>query len=134
MNDCVFCKIVSGELPSYKIYEDEKFLGFLDINPLSLGNTLLIPKEHHRWVYDVPEFGQYWEVARKIALASQKAVNAFSISFLTLGFEVPHAHIRIIPRFENDAHKNGIDIHYKKPLTKDEMNTISLNIKKFLNQ
>ena len=100
--DCIFCKIISGEIPSYKVYEDELFFGFLDIFPLTRGNTLLIPKKHHRWVTDVPEFGAYWEAAKKIALSMEKNLGATSISYLTLGEEVPHAHIRIIPRYSSN--------------------------------
>jgi histidine triad (HIT) family protein len=109
MDDCVFCKIVSGQIPCYKVYEDDLFLGFLDIKPLNPGNSLLIPKIHYRWVYDVPEFGQYWEIAKKIALITMPIVGASATSFLTLGYEVTHAHIRIIPRFDNDSHTHGID-------------------------
>jgi len=109
MDDCIFCKIVKGEIPCHKVYEDENFLGFLDINPLSLGNSLLIPKKHYRWVYDLPNFGSYFEAAKKIALATMPVVKANATSFLTLGYEVPHAHIRIIPRFDNDQHTHGID-------------------------
>ncbi|PIV70927.1 HIT family protein, partial [Candidatus Roizmanbacteria bacterium CG17_big_fil_post_rev_8_21_14_2_50_39_7] len=97
--DCIFCKIVKGEIPSYQVYEDELFLGFLDIFPLSKGNTLLIPKKHYRWVNDVLEFGEYWEAARKISRTMEKKLGATSISYLTFGEEVPHAHIRIIPRY-----------------------------------
>ena len=121
MDDCIFCKIVRGEIPAYKVYEDDLFLGFLDIKPLNPGNSLLIPKKHYRWVNDVPEFGQYWQAAQKIALASQKVVNADYISYLTLGMEVHHAHIRIIPRFYNDAHTHGIDTNLTVDVTKDEM-------------
>lgn len=100
--ECIFCKIVKGELPCYKVYEDEHFLGFLDIFPLSKGNTLLIPKKHYRWVNDVPEFGNYWETARRIADTIQAKLGATSISYLTFGEEVFHAHIRIIPRYSTD--------------------------------
>ena len=100
--DCIFCKIISGEIPSYKVYEDELFFGFLDIFPLTRGNTLLIPKKHNRWVTEVPEFGAYWEAAKKIALSMEKNLGATSISYLTLGEEVPHAHIRIIPRYSSN--------------------------------
>jgi histidine triad (HIT) family protein len=109
MSDCIFCKIVAGELPCYKVYEDDKYLGFLDIHPLTLGNSLLIPKDHHRWVFNVPNFGEYFEIAKKIALASEIVLNTESVSLLTLGYEVPHAHIRIIPRYPDDLHPKGID-------------------------
>ena len=132
MSDCVFCQIVTGQLFAYKIYEDDNFLGFLDIKPLNLGNSLLIPKKHFRWVYDVPNFGQYWQVAQKIALASIKSLNAESVSFLTLGYEIPHAHIRIIPRFPADAHQHGIDISQIQTIAKTEMQDIAQKIKNLL--
>ena len=104
MDDCVFCKIVKGEIPCHKIYEDDNFLAFLDINPINFGHTLLIPKVHYRWIYDVPNFGQYWQIAQKIALAIKKSpINPEYISFLTMGNEVFHAHIHLIPRFTGDA-------------------------------
>ncbi len=98
MQDCVFCKIVKGEIPCHKVYEDEDFLGFLDINPKVEGHSLLIPKRHYRWVYDVPDFGRYWETVKKLALAAKKVLKAEFITFLTHGLEVPHAHIHIMPR------------------------------------
>ena len=128
MSDCIFCKIVAGELPCYKVYEDEKYLGFLDIHPLTLGNSLLIPKDHHRWVFDVPNFGEYFEVARKIALASEKVLNIESVSLLTLGYEVPHAHIRIIPRFMDDLHQKGIDTTIDVKTSPEQMLKISQDI------
>lgn len=103
--DCIFCKIVQGAIPSYKVYEDELFLGFLDIFPLSKGNALLIPKKHYRWVNDVIEFGAYWEAARTLSNNIQNKLGATSISYLTFGEEVLHAHIRIIPRYsDSDAY------------------------------
>lgn len=121
MNDCIFCQIVVGKIPCYKVYEDKDFLGFLDIRPLNPGNSLLIPKKHFRWVYDVPDFGAYWEAAKKVALATQKIVGSHSINFLTLGYEMPHAHIRIIPRFDNDGHTDGIRLSAVKNISKEEM-------------
>jgi len=103
MDDCIFCKIISGEIPCYKVYEDKEFIGFLDINPVSEGHTILIPKKHFRWVYDVPNFSEYWQVAQKIALnIKNSTLNPEYISFLTMGNEVPHAHIHIIPRNKTD--------------------------------
>lgn len=104
MDNCIFCKIIKGEIPCHKVYEDEKYLAFLDINPVSIGHTLLIPKEHHRWVYDVPNFGEYWQTAQKIAVSiKDSSLNPEYISFITMGNEVPHAHIHIIPRNLNDT-------------------------------
>jgi histidine triad (HIT) family protein len=95
--NCVFCKIVAGEIPSYKVYEDENFLAFLDINPRSAGHTQVIPKEHHRWVWDVPRVGEYFEVARKVAQAEQKTFGTEMILCRITGEDVPHAHIWVFP-------------------------------------
>lgn len=124
--DCIFCKIIIGEVPCHKVYEDELFLGFLDIFPLSKGNTLLIPKIHHRWVNDVPQFGQYWETAKKMGDRIEKRLGATSISYLTLGEEVHHAHIRIIPRYSAD----DMYLTLRKPLVidTDEMVHIAKNL------
>ena len=110
MEDCIFCKIIEGKIPCYKIYEDDNFLAFLDINPVSVGHTLLIPKKHYRWVYDVPNFGEYWQIAQKIALNIKNSpLNPEYISFLTMGNEVEHAHIHIIPRSSADSVQPAIE-------------------------
>lgn len=132
MDDCIFCKIVKGEIPAYKVYEDDLFFAFLDIRPLTKGNTLVIPKKHYRWVYDVPDFGQYWEVAKKIALATINNLGAERVIFLTLGMEVPHAHIRVIPRFQKDLHGQVPDIDVYENFSQAEMKTIAESIKKTL--
>jgi len=120
--DCIFCKIVNGTLPKYQVYEDDLFIGFLDIMPMSKGNTLLVPKKHYRWVNDVPEFGRYWEAARTVANRIQQVLGATSISYLTYGEEVPHAHIRIVPRFgETD---NYLTLRAPLTLSGEEMETI----------
>ena len=98
MENCVFCQIVASKLPSFKIYEDDNFLAFLDIYPRVEGHTLVIPKKHYRWVYDVPNFAAYWEVALKITKAMKKTFNPYFISYITHGLQVPHAHIHIMPR------------------------------------
>ena len=122
MEDCIFCKIIKGEIPCYKVYEDDQFLGFLDIHPIAKGHILLLPKIHYRWTYDIPNFGEYFEVAKKnLGLASQKAVNYNTISFFTFGFDVPHAHLWIVPRFFNDPHRHiGVDTTKIISLTHDE--------------
>ncbi len=102
MENCIFCKIVKGELPCYKIWEDEKYLAFLDINPSSTGHTLVIPKKHYQWVYDVDNFGEYWETALEVTKKLQKALKPMYISYFTHGILVPHAHIHIIPRYDKD--------------------------------
>ncbi|HLP43684.1 MAG TPA: HIT domain-containing protein, partial [Candidatus Nanoarchaeia archaeon] len=73
MENCIFCKIVDGTIPSEKVTETNDFLAFMDINPRAPGHVLVIPKNHHRWVWDVPNVGEYFELTKKIALAQQKA-------------------------------------------------------------
>ena len=130
MDDCIFCKIVRGEIPCYKVYEDDKFLAFLDINPISTGHTLLIPKIHYRWVYDVPEFGEYWEIAKKIALnIKNSSLTPEFISFLTVGNEVPHAHIHITPRTGLDNIAPVLDNLPKLRPSEEEFKNIAQKIK-----
>jgi len=103
MNTCIFCKIVTKEIPAEVVYENADFLAFLDIRPLSPGHTLVIPKQHYRWVWDVPNAGAYFEVAKKVALAQQKAFGVEMVLSKIVGEEVPHAHIWIFP--DNTAGK-----------------------------
>ncbi len=98
MDDCIFCKIVRKEIPSWTVYEDDIFIAFLDIRPLSPGHTLVIPKAHHRWVWDVPQIGSYFEAVQRVARALQTAFGGIEeIHSKVVGEEVPHAHIWIYP-------------------------------------
>lgn len=97
MNNCVFCKIVSGEIPSHRVYEDEHYLAFLDIRPLSPGHTLIIPKTHFRYVWDVADMAGYFTVVRKIARALQKTSGTEEVHMKVVGEEVPHAHVWLFP-------------------------------------
>ncbi len=106
-DNCIFCKIVKREIPSYKVYEDDRFLAFLDIRPLSPGHTLVIPKEHYRWVWDVPEAGTYFEVVKKIALAQKKAFDTDEVFSKIIGEEVHHAHIWVFPNPETTKGDKG---------------------------
>lgn len=79
------------------MYEDDNFLGFLDINPRSPGHVQVIPKKHYRWVWDVPDVGEYFEIVKKIAGAQQKAFGTEAIWSRITGEEIAHAHIWIFP-------------------------------------
>lgn len=102
-NNCVFCKIVKKEIPAYIIYENEDFLVFLDIHPMAPGHTQIIPKKHYRWVWDVPNIGEYFEIVKKIAIAQKEAFNVEIIRSQIYGEEVPHAHIWVWPEIRGDA-------------------------------
>ncbi|MFH0961231.1 MAG: HIT family protein [archaeon] len=130
--ECIFCKIIARELPRYKVYEDEKYLAFLSIDPKVFGHTLVIPKKHYRWAIDVPEFGEFFELAKKIGLASQKASGAPAVSFLTLGYQVPHAAIWVLPRFGGDGHGQTIDFSVHVHLTREELEEIAKKIREAL--
>jgi histidine triad (HIT) family protein len=133
MDDCIFCKIVKNEIPSFKIYEDGDFLAFLDIFPATEGFTLVIPKRHYRWVWDVPESGKYFEVCQKIARHFQKVTQSESVYSMILGEEVPHAHIKIFP---GDSNKIKEAIHHfsqetrtSSPLASEEGEKIAQKFK-----
>lgn len=114
MNDCIFCKIVRGEIPSYKVYEDEHFLAFLDIHPQSPGHVQVIPKTHYRWVWDTPNAGEYFEVVQKIAKAQQKAFDTDWILSKIVGDEVEHAHIWVYPNNNVEGDKNNFKENAEK--------------------
>src|SRR5213083_483367 len=123
MEDCIFCKIASGEITSLKIYEDEGFMAFLDVNPRTKGHTLVIPKKHYRWTYDVPNFGEFFEVAKKIELAAIKGLNAKWVTVGTVGKDVSHAHIHVVPRF-SDVENGETKEEINKKFTEGEMKEI----------
>lgn len=114
--DCIFCKIVNKQIPANIVYEDNDFISFLDINPLSPGHCLVIPKIHYEWVWDVPinkqgepNIGKYFEVASKIANAQKRAFNQDVILSKIVGTDVPHAHIWIYPANTTKGDKNAFE-------------------------
>jgi histidine triad (HIT) family protein len=105
MKDCIFCKIVSKEIPAHIVYEDDDFLAFLDIHPQSPGHTLVIPKKHYRWVWDVPALGAYFEIVGKIARAQRKAFDNEWVLSKIVGEDIPHAHIWVFPSDQTKGDK-----------------------------
>lgn len=97
MKDCVFCQIVKGKIPCWKIYEDNQFLAFLDIAPFTEGHTQVIPKKHYRWVWEVPNIGEYFSVVQKIVNHYRKVSREDWISSIVWGQLVSHAHIQVLP-------------------------------------
>ena len=102
MENCVFCRIIAGQLPSYTVFEDDSFIGFLDIRPFSLGHVNLIPKGHYRWVDDVPDFAGYFERAHRLSRAIRKALSPETVFYIVQGLEMPHAHIKVVPKYADD--------------------------------
>lgn len=125
--ESIFSKIVRGEIPAYKIAENDKFLAFLDINPLAKAHTLVIPKRETDYIFDIQddEFKDMWIFAKKIAIAIEKTVECKRIGIAVLGLEVPHAHIHLVPI-------NGIyDIDFSKEklrFSHEEFKEITKNI------
>lgn len=112
MEDCIFCKIVKGEIPCTKIFENDKVLAFLDIMPVSPGHTLVIPKEHKETLLDLPEetIAELGKVLKKVSKAVMATMEAdgFNIgmnNYKAAGQLVPHAHFHIIPRTVEDGLK-----------------------------
>lgn len=114
MENCIFCKIVNGEIPAHKVYEDDDFFAFLDIHPQSPGHTQVIPKKHVRWVWDVENAGKYFEVAKKIAKAQQKAFNTDWILSKIVGDEIEHAHIWVFPNSNVKGNKTDFESNATK--------------------
>jgi histidine triad (HIT) family protein len=103
--DCIFCKIIKGEIPCSKIYENEKVLAFLDIGPVNKGHVIVIPKEHHETVFVTPDdlLGEMMIVVKKIGTAVKSAFDADFVNVLVYGLDVAHAHIHVIPRYHDDG-------------------------------
>lgn len=109
--NCVFCKIINKEIPAEIVYEDDEFLAFLDIHPQSPGHTQVIPKKHYRWVWDHPDIGKYFEIAKKVALAQRKAFGTDFILSRIVGDEVPHAHIWVFPNNKVIGDRNDFTLN-----------------------
>ncbi|MFZ2167693.1 MAG: HIT domain-containing protein [Minisyncoccia bacterium] len=114
MDHCIFCKIVRKEIPVHVVYEDDDFLAFLDIHPQSPGHTQVIPKQHYRWVWDVPNIGAYFEVVKKIAQAQQKAFQTDWILSKIVGDEVTHAHVWVFPNNNIEGDKDDFATNSEK--------------------
>ena len=122
----IFTKIVNGEIPCYKIAEDENFLAFLDVNPNTKGHTLCIPKKEIDKIFDLEDdlYLGLMAFAKKIAIALEKSVPCKRIGMSVIGLEVPHAHVHLIPLNEMDE----IRFHNKVKLTAEEFEALAQKI------
>lgn len=105
MEDCIFCKIVAGQIPAQKTYEDENFIAFLDIHPKGPGHTLLVPKKHFQWFTDLPDdlYTALFMVAKGLAVALKDQQKADIVKLSIVGTDVPHVHVHLIPFNIKDA-------------------------------
>lgn len=125
--DTIFTKIIKGEIPCYKIAENEKFFAFLDIHPLAKGHTLVVPKLQNDYIFDLEDdhLAKMMVFAKKIALAIQKNVPCLRIGVAVIGIEVPHTHIHLVP-----INQVG-DLNFANPkckLTDEELKDIAQKI------
>ena len=125
----IFSKIISDEIPAYKILENENFLAFLDIFPLAKGHVLVIPKKEIDYLFDISsdQYGELWKFAQQVAKAMDKVIDCKRIGVAVIGLEVPHAHIHLVPL------NNVSDINFERPKlssSEEEMNEVAQNIRK----
>lgn len=123
----IFSKIIAGEIPSYKVAEDDRFYAFLDINPLAKGHTLVVPKREVDYIYDLTdeELAAMHVFAKHVALAIQKAFPCKKVGEAVIGLEVPHVHIHLIPMQKES------DMLFSNPklkLTDDEFKAVAAAI------
>lgn len=97
MDNCIFCKIIRGEIPCYKIHENDKYLAFLDLAHFTVGHTLVIPKKHHTFVWDVDNIGEYYSFAQEIVEHYRNKLGYKYVDSATFGRDVPHSHIHLVP-------------------------------------
>ena len=110
----IFSKIIAGEIPSYRIHEDDRYYAFLDINPLAEGHTLVIPKVETDYLFDLEDdlLAEMMVFAKEVALAIDQTISCKRVGVAVLGLEVPHAHIHLVPI--NNLH----DIEFSRPKLK----------------
>jgi histidine triad (HIT) family protein len=124
----IFTRIVKGEIPCHRVAEDDRFLAFLDINPLAIGHTLVIPKNETDYIFDIQdeEYKALFLFAKRVALAVENVVPCQRIGIAVVGLEVPHAHIHLVPL------QTIYDIDFRKPklkLAQEEFERISKEIR-----
>lgn len=122
----IFTKIINGELPAYKVAEDDNYLAFLDVNPNAKGHTLCIPKKEINKIFDMPEedYTGLMQFSRKVAIALEKTVPCKRVGMSVIGLEVPHVHVHLIPLNEMDEMR----FQNKVKLEKDEFEALAKDI------
>jgi len=122
----IFTKIIKGEIPCYKIAEDDNFLAFLDVNPNAKGHTLCVPKQEIDKIFDIEDdlYLGLMQFSKKIAIALEKTVTCKRIGMAVIGLEVPHAHVHLIPLNEMDEMR----FQKKVSMTEEEFETLAKSI------
>lgn len=126
----IFTKIVNGEIPAYKVAEDDKFLVFLDVNPNAKGHTLCIPKQEINKIFDMEEdhYLELMKFSRKVAKALEKTVACKRVGVAVVGLEVPHVHVHLIPLNEMDEMRFTNKVKLEKEEFEELANAINANL------
>lgn len=131
MDDCVFCKIIRGDIPSHKVYENGEVFAFLDIQPANPGHTLVVTKKHYPSLAETPdeELAQLFIAVKKAGRAAAAAVSAAGFNIMinngaVAGQVIPHVHVHAVPRFEDDGHRHWA----KKSVSTEQMGEIAEKI------
>lgn len=124
MEKTIFERIIAGEIPSYKIYEDDKVYAMLDIEPLSDGHVLVIPKKpvDVLWDLDNETYDYLWKIARQLAQKMQDTLHPERVGVVVEGFGVPHAHIHLVPLYDN----NVLQLHHDYPVKKSAEDLVEI--------
>ncbi len=132
MENCVFCRIIKGEIGADKVYEDEKFFAFLDMKPVNPGHVLLVPKQHTDYIFDIEEpiYSELFQTAKKLAEPIKKAIRPRRVGIAVEGFGVPHAHIHLVPL--NRGYE--LDPNRAKMAKPEELKELAEKIKKEINK
>jgi len=132
--DCIFCKIIAGEIPAVKVLDEELVIAFMDINPSSKGHMLVVPKNHAENIFEIPEsdLATLTKAVKKCAGAVKDALRAEGVTILQLNGKasdqiVPHLHVHVIPRWENDG--LSVSTWEMKPGDMEEIQEIALKVK-----
>jgi histidine triad (HIT) family protein len=127
MENCVFCKIISGEIPAVKIWEDDKHIAMLDINPVKPGHVLIIPKKHTEYIFDLDdkEYNLLMMKAKEIAKKLKIKLNSKRIGMAVEGFRVPHVHVHLIPVDK----ENDLNSKRTRPLNAEELSKMAERLK-----
>jgi len=131
MENCIFCKIIAGEIPSLRFYEDDAVVAFLDIQPANPGHALIVTKKHYPTMGETPdaELGRLFAAAKKVGLAAAAAVAAPGFNIIVnngtvAGQIIPHVHVHAIPRFEDDGHQHWA----KRSVPEEKMKAIAVQL------
>lgn len=127
MENCIFCKIIKKEIPASSVWEDDRFLAFLDVQPVNPGHLLIIPKEHIENIFDMPDglYEEIFKTAKALSMPLQKAMSSARVGIVVEGFGVPHTHIHLVPI--NKPH--DLDSSRAKPMAAEKLAEIAEKIK-----